>query len=779
MWTTGPGSVNAAQGGMAIGQVTYQRRQLTSRPVRLALRPALLAGREELLRTLAEHLADERGGGPRVAVLYGLGGAGKTSVAVEYAHRQLAGTGLVWQFQAGDPAAMTAGFADLAFLLGARNLLDGVDPTAQVHAELAMRGGEWLLIFDNALDAAALRGVLPPAGNGQVLITTQSPYWTIGQVVEVPVLETGIAAEFLMARTGDTSHDTARELASELGGLPLALEQAAAYMLASGRDIVAYLSLYRDRSADLLTRGDPAGYDKRVATTWSLAFAQLERHAPRAAALLRLLACCAPDDIPLRLLLQPRPGLTLPSETVPTLEPLLIDPLAVDEAITALRSYSLVSPPAAGLVSVHRLVQAVTLSQLTPTEAAAWKLAVGSLIEAALPEDPQQPASWPIYTALMAHAQAALATTSRPMTQISNGLIYSGSYAAANVLQQQILDACARELGIDHPDTLIARADFAYLTGVAGDAAAARDLYAALLPVRKRVSGPDHPDTLRAIANLARWTGTAGDAAGARDQFAELLPIRERVNGPDHPDTLHARSSLAQWTGAAGDVTAARDQLAALLPVIERVNGPEHPDALTDRANIAHWTGAAGGAAAARDQFAALLPIRERVNGVDHPDSLIDRANLAEWAGAAGDAAAARDQLAALLPVMERVNGPDHPDTLSVRASLALWTGGAGDAAAARDQLAALLPVIERVNGPEHPNTISARASLARWTGAAGNAAAARDQLAALLPVIERVNGPGHPETRIARVYLAQLTDKANRNKRRPKNRAPRKRRRR
>ena len=514
---------------------------------------------------------------------------------------------------------------------------------------------------------------VPPAGPGRVLITSRNPIWPPGQAVEVAVLDREVAAGFLAARTGDADRRAALELAGELGGLPLALEQAGAYMQASGRTIGEYLGLFRARRAELLDKGDPAGYDKRVTTTWAVAFAELGQGGP-AAGLLRLVACCAAEDIPLGLLL--RPGLRaedVDAVVVPLLVPLLADELARDEGVAGLRRFSLISAPRGGLVSVHRLVQAITLDQLSPEEAAAWRRAAAAVIGAALPGDPQDPGCWPGFAALLPHAQAALDPGSNGMYKLAQYLGASGSYAAALAVQRQVLHAREETLGAEHPDTLTARANLAYFTGEAGDAAGARDQFAALVPVRERVMGAEHPHTLTTRANLARWTGEAGDAAGARDQFAALLPVRERVMGAEHPHTLTDRDYLARWTGEAGDAAGARDQYAALLPVRERVSGAEHPDTLNCRANLAYYTGAAGDAAGARDQYAALLPVLERVLGAEHPHTLTARANLASWTGAAGDAAGARDQYAALVPVRERVLGAEHPDTLTARANLARW----------------------------------------------------------------------------------------------------------
>ena len=687
--------------------------QAAGRALRLAPRPVFLAGREGLLTALEARLAGGDGAGPRVVALCGLGGAGKTSVAVEYAHRQLAGVAVAWQLPAENPAVLAAGFGELAAQLGAA---EGRDPVAAVHAVLAASRAPWLLVFDNAPERASVTSFVPPAGPGRMLITSRNQIWPPGQAVEVPVLDRQVAAEFLAVRTGDADRQAALELAAELGGLPLALEQAGAYMQASGRSIAGYLELFRARRAELLDKGDPAGYDKRVATTWAVTFAELGQ-AGLAAGLLRLVACCAAEDIPLGLLL--RPGLAaedFDAVVGPVLVPLLEDELARDDAVAWLRRFSLISAPRGGLVSVHRLVQAITVDQLPADEADAWKQAAAALIEAALPSDPQDSRSWPVFAALLPHAQATLDPASDSMDQLARYLGASGSYAAALAVQRQILRVREETLGAEHPDTLTVRANLGRWTGQAGDLAGARDLFAALLPVGERVLGPEHPRTLAAWHELARWTGHTGDPATARDLFAALLPVRERVLGPEHPDTLTARHQLARWTGPAGDAAAARDLLAALLPVRERVLGPEDRDTLDTRHHVATWTGEAGDRVAARDLLAALLPVRERVLGPDHPDTLATRDQLARWTGQAGDLAGARDLFAALLPVRERVLGPEHPDTLATRHHVARWTGEAGDAAGARDLLAALPPVRERVSGPDHPDTLLARRQLAYWT---------------------------------------------------------------
>jgi hypothetical protein len=567
--------------------------QVPRKPVRLAPRPAFLAGREELLANLDTKLAGGDDAGPLIVALSGLGGAGKTSVAVEYAHRHVAEVGLAWQFHAEDTAVLADEFGQLAAQLGVREVLDARDPVDSVHEVLAAYPAQWLLVFGNATDRETVGRFLPPAGRGRVLVTSRSALWRPGQAVEVPVLDAEVAADYLVRRTGNADRGAALELAGELGGLPLALEQAGAYVQASGGSLARYLALFRKRRPELLARSEAREHGKTVATTWLLAFTELERSEPRAVGLLRLLAFCAPEPAPLNLLLQPRPGLAdgLADEVAAILRPLLADELAAWDAVAALRRYSLVTLAEEGLVLVHRLVQAVTADQMPTGLAGQWRQAAAALLEAAVPADPELPETWPVCAVLLPHARAVLDLTSGGMRRIADYLGQSGSFLAARDLWQLIARAYEEDdaYGPEHPDTLIARANLGHWTGEAGDAAGARDQLAALVPIQERVMGREHPDTLTIRHNLARWTGEAGDAAGARDQYTALLPVMERVS-PDYPYTLAARARLARWTGEAGDAAGARDQLAALLPILERVLGPEHPETLVARRQHAYWT---------------------------------------------------------------------------------------------------------------------------------------------------------------------------------------------
>ena len=301
--------MGADWGGTAIGRLELQRRpEVVSLPVRLAPRPVFLAGREGLLAELDARLAAVAGRpGPWVAALCGLGGAGKTSVAMEYAHRHLAEVGVCWQFAAEDPAVLAAEF--------------GCWPPSWGRGRWLTRGIRWRRCTrcwpGSRRGGCGVRQRARPGGGGTVRAAGragagadhhQNQHSPPGQALDVPVLDREVAAGFLVNRTGDADRAAAGELAEGLGGLPLALEQAAAYMQATGTTLAGYLPLFRSRQADLLTRGEAAGHPADVAATLGLALSRLAEEAPAAAGLARLLAFLAPEPVPLALLLTDEAG---------------------------------------------------------------------------------------------------------------------------------------------------------------------------------------------------------------------------------------------------------------------------------------------------------------------------------------------------------------------------------------------------------------------------------------------------------------------------------------
>jgi hypothetical protein len=719
--------------------------------------PQELFGRDDLLAAIHDRLNRPGTAPPRLLALHGLGGVGKTSVALEYARRHAGHYQLIWELPAEDRTLLSAGITDLARALGYTDLADVTDPVAIVHSALATRDSPWLLLLDNAPDAASVQHVVPPAGAGDVLVTSRSAHWPRGVGVEVAVLEPQVATELLLAGTEDDDAEAAAALAAALGSLPLALTQAAAYLRETGRSVAEYTSLLAGRTRlALLGRGEEAGYRDRVASTWSLAFERLAAEQPASVTLLRLLACSAPERIPFRVLLAPHSrGRIQDARIEAAVDLLQHDELVLDDAVRALRRFSLIGPPAQGATTVHRLVQAITLDQLPDDEERnAWRRATALLVEAALPGNPDDPSTWPEWAVLLPHALATLEPGSAGSLRLLGYLDAIGDVQTGRRMQADVHAALVDRLGPAHPSTLQAGVELARWTGEAGNPAAARDLLVRLMPQLQATFGPVDPVTLTARAHLADWTGRAGDWTGARDLAADVLEQRRLVSGDEHPDTLWVWGEYGFWTGQSGDPQGALAEYTRFLPVLERVLGPDHQQVLARRDQYARWVGETGNPARARDLSAAVLAQHERVTGPEHTGALWVRANVAWWTGEAGDAAGARELFEEVSTMRERISGPEHPATHVVRNNLAYWTGLAGNPAAARDQTASLLQMRRRVLGDHHPEVLLCLENLARWTGEAGDAAGAVRLYGELLAYTEEHLGPTDSQTVQAREEL-------------------------
>jgi hypothetical protein len=583
-----------------------------------------------------------------VQVLSGMGGVGKTSLARAYAQRHLDDYGIVWWVRAEDPAVVDAEYrALLEILLPPGEATKVVDVRTVTFGLLAEQDRPWLLVLDNVPDTAV---VLPPTGNGHVLITSRATRWP--ELRTVMPLADDAAVELLTSRSDDTDRAAAKVLATELGGLPLALTQAAGFVRASALTLAKYLQLYRDRHAELLAEGRPTDYPHTVATTWQLA---MDRLTEPARDMLNVLTFYAPDAIPVHLIFAD------------------LDELERHRAIGDLCAYGLVTPAGSDTISVHRLVQAVTRDL-------AWADKALELIAAAMPEIPLTATGLAIWNALHTHVLA-------------------------------LLD----HLPADHPNTLALRRAMADRIGESGDMAGACDVLAHALSIEQRVLGTEHPFTLSTWHVLAIWTLRAGDLARARDLLTELASIRERILGVGHPDTLATWEGLASCAGRSGHPEHARDMFAAVLVMQEQVLGADHPDTLITLGNFAEWTGNAGDPARARDLLVELLPIQQRVSSEEDPISLSVQDGLALWTGLAGDPATALDLFAELLPIRERVLGADHAHTLSTRYNIAHWTGKTGHAVRAHEQFTELLEIVERVWGAAHPYCQPVRDSVEHW----------------------------------------------------------------
>ncbi|MFI0719772.1 tetratricopeptide repeat protein [Streptomyces sp. NPDC021224] len=685
-----------------------------------------------------------RGGGTAVLcqVLSGMGGVGKTQLAADLADELLREQEvdlLVW-LSASSRTAIIAGLAQAgAEVCGA----DPGDPEQATRAVLAwLRAGprRWLVVLDDIADPADLKGLWPPAvEHGRTVVTTRRRDAALTgngrRIVQVGTFIPEEAAKYLTSALKEAGRtepaDELAALADDLGCLPLALSQAAAYIVDAGISAAKYRDLLarrvrtlEDVSPDVLPDDQP----HTMAAAWELSVERANALRPRGLArpMLELASLLAPDGIPAAVLTS-EPALA--HLTARSTQPVTADDAA--GALRALHRLSLLTAPepddtdAGGLARVHQVVQRATRERLPTERYGETARGAASALVTVWP-DIERDTDLALHlracaTVLIActeegaeHPPCLFVPGAHPLLhRLGQSLGESGQPTAALAYFRRLTDATTRHLAPDHPDTLVARANAAHWQGRSGDAAGAARAVTELLDDVVRVFGPNHRYTLVLFTNAAFWLGAAGDVTGAAAAAADLLADMVRILGPDHPDTLATRGNLARWQGQDGDAAGAAATYGDVVEDMTRTLGPDHPDTLTTRHNGAYFRGEAGDAAGAAAACAELLEDRRRVLGPDHPDTLATRANLAYWLANTGEFVEAVFTYTELLDDQLGILGPDHPDTLATRANLISWRAVAGDLTGAVAAGAALLADMERAFGPRHPRSLEARGVLA------------------------------------------------------------------
>jgi hypothetical protein len=673
-------------------------------------RAAVFTGRDAMLTGLRDRLRAD--GLVPVCALHGLGGVGKTTLAVEYAHRFAADFDLVWWVDAEQPdlvAGQVAGLAVAAGLVAA----DAATPAAvqAAHRYLRTRGG-WLVVFDNAGQPIDLRDWLPQ-GPGQVLVTSRSSGWAqVGEPVGVDVFARAESIALLRRLRPALDESQADGLAEALGDLPLALAQAGALLDATGMSIDVYLAALAGQAARVLDTGQPVGYPRSLAAAVRLAADHLAQAAPAAGDLLGLCAHLAPEPIPLRLFTNAPTG-ALPDPLAVTAG----DPFTLSQTAGFLARYGLARLDDDNL-QLHRLTQAILRDLGGPPARTEALHRLWTLLATVQPADANDPTWWPHWAALLPHIIAvdpdisdnpAFRTTaclavwyllnradthtaltlaqqlhagwrhhSGPddyhvlgaASRVSRAHRDLGLYAQARDLDQDLLDRHRRQYGNDHPATLTTANNLALDLHVLGEVAAARALNEDVLARMRRVLGDDHPVTLMTASNLAHGLRTLGEVGAARALNEDTLARRRRILGDDHPDTLASAGNLALNLSALGAVAAARALNEDVLARMRRVLGDDHPTTLITAGDLAVELFALGEVGAARALNEDVLARRRRILGDDHPNTLITAGNLALNLSALGAVAAARALNEDVLARMRRILGDDHPDTQLIRRRL-------------------------------------------------------------------------------------------------------------
>ncbi len=638
-------------------------------------------GRVDLLEKLQEALSSgEHAAITDYQAITGLGGVGKTQLALEYAYNHLDDYQVIWWVRSEDTATLAADYANLAakLALPEKTSQDQSTIISAVRSWLEQNDG-WLLVFDNAQDPGDLKDYLPKVSGGHVIITSRESNWGgTAKTLPVDVFSREESIEFLRKRTG--GEDGAEALADALGDLPLALEQAGAYIEETGITLSDYLSRFQEEQVEVLKRGKPSSYPATVATTWELSFKRVQAESDAGADLLRLCAFLAPDNIPKSLLAEGAELLPEPLAYVVT------KPLEFDDAVAAPKRYSLLTF-ADNLLSIHRLVQAVTRNRLSDEGQRIWAEAALRLVDGSFP-DSNYVRAWPSCSAILPHALAAAKcaeylrvapnTTGRLLNMAGIYLRRRGDLDGAKSVYEKALSILneAYLKGSTHPDVAMTLGNLGTVLVDKGDLDGAKAAYEQSLAIFKEVYGPDstHPDVAKTLVGIGNVLH--GDPDGAESAYEQALAIFKEVYGPDstHPDVAMTLGNLGNVLVQKDDLDGAKAAYEQALTIFKEVYGPDstHPDVAMTLGNLGivlHKTGDLDGANAA---FEKVLSIYNEAYGPDstHPSVARTHMKLGIVLHNKGDFGGAKGAYEKALSIFRMQFGEDHSLTLKVQNSL-------------------------------------------------------------------------------------------------------------
>jgi tetratricopeptide (TPR) repeat protein len=724
----------------------------------------------------------------RRITIYGLGGCGKSALAIEFAYRamsQQTGRLVFWV-----PAISRESF-ELAYKeLGVRLRVPGIaDDNANIKQLVkdALDSNisyEWLMIVDNADDpkvlmssanadarVARLIDYLPKSDRGKIVFTTRSKKaagdLTQSSKLELKDMGEAGARQLLLRRITKQAllDDTnaINELLELLTYLPLAIIQATAFIDNNDMAVSKYISLIRNAGNKVELFGehfeDPNRYqemDSTIAKTWHISFDKIREQDALAAEYLSFMACIDRINIPQSLL---PPGGSQVQQA---------------KAIGTLKGYAFVTerqqviPGSASEVffDVHRLVHMAVAWWLNgQDEQKAWVAKAAARLEELVPCGGHK--NKDIWTRYLSHANHVAGLESILDDETRESLLHRvgrcqaslGRYSAAEIAHRQVLSIREMRPEIEDELILLSMNEIGVTLESQGKYTEAETMHRQTLAMSEKVLGVEHPFALTMMNNLAFVLGRQGKDTEAETMHRQTLVMHKKVLGVEHPDTLTTMNTLAIVLDSQGKYTEAETMHRQTLVMHKKVLGVEHPDTLTTMNTLAIVLDSQGKYTEAETMYRQTLVMRKKVLGVKHPSTLTTMNNLAVVLDSQGKYIEAKTMHRQTLAMNEKVLGVEHPSTLTTMNNLALVLDSQGKYTEAETMHRQTLAMSEKVLGVEHPDTLLTMNNLAGVLDSQGKYTEAETMYRQTLVMRKKVLGVEHPDTLMTMNDLAVVLD--------------------
>jgi tetratricopeptide (TPR) repeat protein len=734
-------------------------------------RNPFFTGREKILEALHTQLHVEQ----VVALtqsyaLRGLGGIGKTQIALEYAYRHALEYSAIFWIDAETIEHVMSSLLRVGELLQVpeRQEADQQRIVAAVQRWLSTHS-QWLLIWDNVEDLELLQGLLPPTRQGATLITTRrQALGTLARGMDlVPmgreegmlfvlrrakVLEPEATCERMhqLAEIMPAEYAAAEKLVEAMGGVPLAIDQAGAYIEETGCSVSTYLQRYEQQRARLLDRRGVLGGDHphSVTATFLLASKRIEQEQSAAADLLHVCVLLHAEAIPEELFVAGAAYLG------PELASLATDPYQFDQAIAVLRSLSLVQrQPETHTLSMHRLLQAVLRERMSEPEQAKWLKRVIAALNAVFPEVTYE--AWGRCERLLPHVLTVATAIpdcagdrklAEALQKAADYLCCRARYEQAEPLYQQALRIGKRVWGPAHPQVAYPLCGLANLFYEQGKYQQAEPLYQHALQIREQVLGPTHPDIAYTLQRLGMLYWKEGKYEQAKLVYQRALSIQEQAKGAEHPEIASLLNDLAILSVEQGKLEQGERLYQRALSMWERVLGANHPEVAMALNNLADLYIQQGKYEQAEPLCEQALRIWKQALGVEHPEVAYPLRHLADLYMEQGKYEQAEPLYRQALRIWERALGAEHPNLAYPFHGLAILFMRQGKYEQAEPLYRQALRIWERALGAEHPQVAHPLNNLAALYAAQGKYEQAKPLFQRALALREQQLGQHHPE---------------------------------